>query len=211
MDQAVREAPRSGDGRRAGDADSAPSPGARDEARIGWLRAQLARLSKRLPLHRRLAGGAAHGVMSAAAALLAYVPTQALSLREGFWSAITAIAVVQTEFRATRTTARDQFTGAATGGLIGLGVLAAFGQDLLAYGLAVVLSLTACWIINVASAGRLAAITATIILLVPHRGTAQQMYGSRVIEVGWGVCVAIAVGWTAARLLKRGAKPTDAG
>ena len=175
---------------------------AREQARIGWLREQLARLRKRLPLRRRLVGGVAHGVMSAVAALVAYVPTEALNLREGFWSAITAIAVVQSEFRATRSTARDQFLGAATGGLIGLGALLAFGQGMGTYAAAVVLSLTACWVINVASAGRLAGITATIILIVPHQGTAQQMFGSRVLEVGWGVCVAIAVGWTATRLLR---------
>ncbi len=179
-----------------------PGEATRDEVRIGWLRQQLARLRKRLPLRRRLVGGTAHGLMSASAALIAYVPTQALNLREGFWSAITAIAVVQTEFRATRTMARDQFLGAATGGLIGLAVLSTVGQDLVAYAMAVILSLTACWLLNVASAGRLAGITATIILLVPHVGTAQQMFGSRLFEVGWGVTVAIAVGWVATRMMR---------
>jgi len=179
-----------------------PGEATLDEVRIGWLRQQLARLRKRLPLRRRLVGGTAHGLMSASAALIAYVPTQALNLREGFWSAITAIAVVQTEFRATRTMARDQFLGAATGGLIGLAVLSTVGQDLVAYAMAVILSLTACWLLNVASAGRLAGITATIILLVPHVGTAQQMFGSRLFEVGWGVTVAIAVGWVATRMMR---------
>jgi len=179
-----------------------PGEATRDEVRIGWLRQQLARLRKRLPLRRRLVGGTAHGLMSASAALIAYVPTQALNLREGFWSAITAIAVVQTEFRATRTMARDQFLGAATGGLIGLAVLGSVGQDLVAYAVAVILSLTACWLLNVASAGRLAGITATIILLVPHHGTAQQMFGSRLLEVGWGVSVAVAVGWVATRMMQ---------
>jgi uncharacterized membrane protein YccC len=179
-----------------------PGEATRDEVRIGWLRQQIGRLRKRMPLRRRLVGGAAHGLMSASAALIAYMPTQALNLREGFWSAITAIAVVQTEFRATRTMARDQFLGAATGGLIGLGVLSTVGQDLVAYAVAVILSLTACWLLNVASAGRLAGITATIILLVPHVGTAQQMFGSRLLEVGWGVTVAIAVGWVATRMMR---------
>jgi len=178
-----------------------PGDAAPEEARIGWLRQQISRLRKRLPLRRRFVGGAAHGLMSASAALIAYIPTQALSLREGFWSAITAIAVVQTEFRATRTMARDQFLGAATGGLIGLAVLGSVGQDLVAYALAVILSLTACWLLNVASAGRLAGITATIILLVPHYGTAQRMFGSRLLEVGWGVTVAVAVGWVSTRLM----------
>ena len=92
----------------------------RDTSRIRWLRDQVTRLRKRLPLRRRFSGGLAHGVMSAVAAITAYLPTQVLGLREGFWAAITAVAVAQTEFGATRSTARDQFTGAAIGGLIGL-------------------------------------------------------------------------------------------
>ncbi|MHC2021167.1 FUSC family protein [Methylobacterium sp. CM6247] len=143
-----------------------------------------------------------HGLLSAGAAVLAYLPTQALNQREGFWSAITAIAVLQTEFRATRKVGRDQLLGAATGGLIGLGIWLGLGQHLASYALAVILSLTACWLLNVASAARLAGITATIILLVPHDGTAQHIFGSRVMEVGWGVTVAIIVGWLATRLAR---------
>lgn len=176
--------------------------GTRDEARIDRLRERIARLRKGLPLQRRLIDGAAHGVMSAAAALLAYLPTQALNQREGFWAAITTIAVLQTDFRATRKVGRDQLLGAATGGVIGLGIWLGLGQHLAAYAIAVALSLTACWALNVASAARLAGITATIILLVPHESTAQRIFGSRVIEVGWGVVVAIGVGWLASRLIR---------
>ena len=172
----------------------------RDTGRIGWLRDQLLRLRKRLPLRRRFSRGLAHGLMSAAAAIIAYVPTQALGLREGFWSAITAVAVAQTEFGATRSTARDQFAGAAMGGGIGLGVYLSVGPSLATYALAVTLAILACWIVNVASACRLAGITATIILLVPHVGPVERMAGSRVLEVGWGVCVAIGIVWAVTRL-----------
>lgn len=176
--------------------------GGRDEARISRLGERIARLRKGLPLRRRLIDGLVHGLLSAGAAIIAYLPTQALNQREGFWSAITAIAVLQTEFRATRKVGRDQLLGAATGGLIGLGIWLGLGQHLAAYALAVILSLTACWLLNVASAARLAGITATIILLVPHDGTAQHIFGSRVMEVGWGVTVAIIVGWLATRLAR---------
>jgi len=138
--------------------------------------------------------------MSTVAALAAYLPTQALGLREGFWAAITAIAVVQTEFGATRTTARDQFVGAAIGGVIGVAVVLATGQHIASYGLAAGLSVLCAWLLNVATAARLAGITATIILLVPHPGTsAERMMLSRVVEVGWGVAVAIAVVWLVER------------
>src|SRR5580698_4500904 len=90
-------------------------------------------LRKTLPLLHRMAGGAHYGMISACAALIAYLPTRPLGLKEGFWSAMTAIAVVQTEFRATETTARDQFIGAAIGGVTALCAYVALGQHLVVY------------------------------------------------------------------------------
>lgn len=173
------------------------------EARLRRLRGRLASLAKQLPRRVRLREGLEHGVMSTVAALVAYLPTQALGLQEGFWAAITAIAVVQSEFGATRSMARDQFVGAAIGGLIGVVVILITGQHIASYALAVGLSVLVAWLLNVATAARLAGITATIILIVPHAGTAQRMMLSRVFEVGWGVCVAIAIVWLASRFDRR--------
>lgn len=178
------------------------STGHDETRRIRWLRARLADLRKGLPPRRRLREGIEHGIMATVAALAAYLPTQVLGLREGFWAAITAIAVVQTEYGATRTTARDQFVGAAIGGLIGVAVVLTTGQDLTSYALAVMLSIVAASLLNVASAARLAGITATIILLVPHVGSAEAMMLSRVVEVGWGVTVAILVVWLVERIAR---------
>jgi uncharacterized membrane protein YccC len=171
-----------------------------DRARLSDLNLSLASLRRALPLPRRLAAGAHHGAISACAALLAFLPAHAIGLKESFWSAITAISVAQTEFQATRTTARDQFMGAAVGGLTGLCTFFALGQSLIVYAVAVVLAMLACWAMNVASASRLAGITATIILLVPHVGSPLSMFVSRIVEVGWGVCVAVATVWVAGRL-----------
>jgi len=175
----------------------------RDRTRIGRLAAQLTRLQKRLPFGRRLTRGSAHGVMSAISAIIAYLPTQALGLNEGFWAAITALAVAQTEFGAARSVARDQFVGAALGGVIGLCIYLAAGPGLTSYMAAVLLSILTCWLVNVASAARLAGITATIILLVPHLGTPQRMLLSRVFEVGWGICAAIGTVWVVTRINSR--------
>jgi uncharacterized membrane protein YccC len=184
-----------------------------EQSRITDLSENLASLRKALPVAHRLAGGAHHGMISALAAIIAYVPTQALGLREGFWSAITAIGVVQTEFHATQTTARDQFFGAAMGGVTGLCALLAFGEHLLVYAAAVVVSMAACWAANLASASRLAGITATIIVLVPHAGPPWGMFESRIVEVGWGVSVAVGIVWLAARFplryLQRKRKPNS--
>ncbi len=163
------------------------------------LNIRLVALRRTTPFVRRVAAGAHLGILSACAALMAYLPARAVGLSESFWSAITAIAVVQTEFRATQSTGRDQFVGAAIGGLSGICALLAFGHDLVAYSIAVVLSVVVCWALNMGSASRLAGITATIILLVPHAGSAEQMLIARVSEVGWGVCAGVATVWLAAR------------
>jgi uncharacterized membrane protein YgaE (UPF0421/DUF939 family) len=169
-------------------------------AQVSDLNASVANLRSALPLLYRVAAGAHHGMISACAALLAYLPAHAIGLKESFWSAITAISVSQTEFRAAQTTARDQFIGAAVGGLTGLCMFLALGDSVIVYALAVVLAMLVCAVLNVGSASRLAGITATIILLVPRTGSPVGMFVARLSEVGWGVCVAVAIVWLAARL-----------
>lgn len=166
-------------------------------------RANAANAPGRLPWRARLAGGLSQGLTSATAALLAYLPARALGLQEGFWGAITAIAVVQTEFGATRSSGRDQFAGAAVGGLIGAAVVSWTGQSLAGYALAIVTSMSFCWLLNIATAARLAGITSTIIALVPHHGSIERMMLSRVAEVGWGVTVALSVVWMVNRATRR--------
>jgi len=167
--------------------------------KVRALSLRLIALRRGTPLRQRLIIGGHQGTLSTCAALVAYLPSHALGLTQSFWSAVTAIAVVQTEFRATESTARDQFLGAAIGGITGVGASLAFGQALFAYSLAVVFAMVVCWVLNISSASRLAGTTATIILLVPHSGTAGHMFLTRITEVGWGVCSAIGAVWLAAR------------
>ena len=162
--------------------------------------ARLAVWCTTLPAGARIIGGVTQGLMSAAAAIIAYLPTQPLGLREGFWASITSIAVVQTEASAVRSSARDQFAGAAIGGTIGAVVGSLTGQHLYAYALAIVLAMLLCWLCKIASAARLAGSTVTILLLVPHQGTVGWMMLSRLAEVAWGVTVAIAVVWVVNRV-----------
>jgi uncharacterized membrane protein YgaE (UPF0421/DUF939 family) len=162
---------------------------------MNWV-GRLAILSATQPARQRLVGGAAQGLMSAAAAILAYLPTKPLGLQEGFWGSITAIAVVQGQLSATQASARDQVIGAAIGSIVGATVVVMAGaQHLAAYALAIVMCMAVCWLLNVPSAARLGGSTVTIIALVPHHSTIAWMMLSRVSEVGWGVAVGIATVW----------------
>ena len=149
---------------------------------------------------RRLAGGCRQAIITVVAAFAAYLPTHLVGLHQGFWSAITAISVAQAEFRDTQSTARKQCMGAAIGGIVGLGLTLGFGDHLPVYAAAVLLSVIMSWVLNVSDAAQLAGITATIILLVPHNGSPELMLVSRITEVGWGVCVGIAVVWVEDRI-----------
>jgi uncharacterized membrane protein YgaE (UPF0421/DUF939 family) len=140
------------------------------------------------------------GFMSACAALLAYLPAKPLGLQEGFWASITAIAVVQNELGATQSSARDQFAGAAIGGLTSAVIVSLAGQSLAVYALCVVISMLVCWLFNVSSAARLAGSTATIIALVPHQGSVEWMMASRIAEVGWGLTVGLGIVWLVNRV-----------
>lgn len=164
--------------------------------------ARLQRLSSRLPTRAKIVGGLAQGSMSATAAILAYLPAKPLGLQEGFWGSITAIAVVQGELGATKTSARDQFAGAAIGGTVSAALVSWVGQSLPVYALAVIVSMSVCWIFNVSSAARLSGSTATIIALVPHHGIVEWMMLSRIAEVGWGLTVGVGVVWIVNRIEK---------
>ena len=143
----------------------------------------------------RLALGSRLALISVIAAFAAYLPTHLIGLHQGFWSAITAIAVAQARFRDTASTARKQFVGAAIGGTIGFVLLLGLGDHLLVYAAAVVVSILLCWALNIADCSQLAAITATIILLVPLSASPEVTFLSRVSEVGWGVCVGLSIVW----------------
>ena len=169
--------------------------------------------SGRLPsaLRARLLGGSEQAVMAAAAALLAYGPPAFFRLPESFWAAITAIAVVQNRFSATRSTARDQAAGAALGGCVGLAADIAFGDNLAVYAAAVALAIVAAWLLNAPTAARLAGTTTTIILLVPHAGTSpERIMLARVGEVAWGVTAALGVVAAGAWVIARVAGPPSA-
>ncbi len=157
----------------------------------------------------RLSLGLRQAAISVVAAFLAYIPAHLIGLTQAFWSAITAIAVAQARFLDTKSTARKQFAGAAIGGVVGLGLILAFGDHLVVYAAAVVLSIIACWLLTVDDASQLAGITATIILLVPHTGTPERMLAARLSEVTWGVCVGIAVVWVEERLFPMRAEENE--
>jgi len=144
---------------------------------------------------QRFVEGLWHGGMTAVAALLAYIPARLFEIHEGFWGVITAVTVVQSDFGKVGAIARDQLVGAGIGGSIAvIGVLIS-RQSEVTYAAVLLLSILTCWLLNVPSACRVAAITATIVLLIPGLGTPEVLFLTRISEILWGIIVAVAVLW----------------
>ena len=149
---------------------------------------------------RRAWNGARRGALLTLAAYLAYAPTHALGLRQGFWSAITAIAVLQTELSMVTNVARNQALGGLVGGGVALCMVLIYGDALPAYLATILIAALLCNLFNIDSAAQLSGITATIVMLVPHTGSAYLFLASRLGEVFWGICVGAGLAWLTAKL-----------
>lgn len=161
--------------------------------RLAALADEVLRLRTALPRRERLLAGFAHALRAVLAASLGYWIALALGLEQGYWAAITAISVSQSSYAEVRTSSRDQFTGAMIGGLVGLAAASLGHEHYLAYVLAVVVGMLACWLLNLGAAGRISGVTSTIILLVPHEGAFWQFALFRLGEVTLGAIAALLV------------------
>lgn len=154
-------------------------------------------LVKSLPLRERVVEGCLVALQAVCGACLAYGLSIALHTQQPFWAAITAIAVTQHTYADTRNLSRDQFIGAMAGGLFGFvgALLGAGAHELLGYATTVAAVIVACWCVNVGSAARLGAITATIVLLVPMQGPLWDVPLFRLIQVVIGTLSTLVVSW----------------
>ncbi|MBO7781443.1 FUSC family protein [Burkholderia pseudomallei] len=160
-------------------------------------------LFKGLSLRERLLQGVLMAVQAASGACLAYGIGRALHTEQAVWAAITAIAVTQHNYADTINLSRDQFIGAMVGGLIGFAGAATGAGHFIAYAITIVTAIICCWCLNVGSAARLGAITATIVLLFPGEGPLWDIPLVRLGEVTLGTACAMAVGWTMSRIERR--------
>ena len=167
------------------------------------IAAEAAQLRRALSRRDRLLAGLSHALRAALAATLGYYGALALGLEQGFWAAITAISVTQNNYAEVRNSSRDQFIGAAIGGLVGMTAATPAPGHFLPYILALLVGMTLCWMLDLGAAGRIAGVTTTIIMLVPHHGTFWQFALFRLGEVMLGAVSALLVTWLGNRLERR--------
>ena len=133
-----------------------------------------------------------HATRTALAAALCWWIALRFGLRDGYWGAISAIIVLQSNFGATITASRDRILGTLIGAAFGFG-FSLFGVLPWNYILAVLSAFIVCGLLGLRNSSRLAGVTISIVMLVQRTGSYWLLALHRVGEVFLGIVVAIAV------------------
>jgi uncharacterized membrane protein YgaE (UPF0421/DUF939 family) len=153
---------------------------------------------------RTLVAAASHqAVLTAVAAWISFSSSSLIGLREGYWAAISSIVVAQSEWEQTQVSGRDRFIGTAIGALLALPCALYWQDRTWIFALAVGLSVFICWLTNLNGAGRLAAVTVAVIVLIPRAESAWRVALFRFLEVSWGIAVTLLLSLFVERIRQR--------
>jgi uncharacterized membrane protein YccC len=133
-----------------------------------------------------------HAARTALAAALCWWIALRFGLRDGYWGAISAIIVLQSNFGATITASRDRILGTLIGAAFGFG-FSLFGVLPWNFILAVLSAFIVCGLLGLRNSSRLAGVTICIVMLVQRTDSHWLLALHRVGEVFLGIVVAIAV------------------
>jgi uncharacterized membrane protein YccC len=133
-----------------------------------------------------------HAAKTALAAALCWWIAMFFGLHEGYWGAISAIIVLQSNFGSTISASRDRIFGTVIGALFGF-LFAEFGSLPWNYILAVLAAVIVCGVLGLRNSSRLAGVTITIVMLVEKGGSHWTIALDRVGQVLMGIVVALAI------------------
>jgi len=139
--------------------------------------------------HRRLL---IHAAKTALAAGLCWWLALHFGLHDGYWGAISAIIVLQSNFGSTITASRDRLLGTLIGAVFGFS-FSLFGSLPWNYVLALVAAVTLCGLLGFRSSSRLAGVTITIVMLVQNASSHWTVALDRVSQVFLGIVIALLV------------------
>lgn len=136
---------------------------------------------------------AKQSVKTAIAGLIALYITRLFHLPDGYWAAISALIVMQSNVGATLSAARTRLAGTAVGALIAWAFVSLWGSNTLAFATAVAIAFYVCTLLGLAESQRLATVTVAIIMLVARTSPAWVIALHRFAEVALGIVVAVLV------------------
>jgi uncharacterized membrane protein YccC len=139
------------------------------------------------------------GVKTAIAAGICLAIVRVFGFSQGYWACVSSIVVMQSETAATMTVSRDRLVGTALGALVGWGAATIWHGHLMVYAVAVLICMWVPEMVGLKSAGRMAGVAATIVLLVPSTAPHWAIARDRFLEVSLGIVVGLVVShalWT---------------
>jgi uncharacterized membrane protein YccC len=136
--------------------------------------------------HRRLL---IHAARTALAAALCWWLAVSFGFNDGYWGAITAIIVSQSNFGATITASRDRLLGTLLGAVLGFS-FSLVGTLPWNFIFAVITALVVCGLTGMRSSSRLAGVTICVVMLV-RSGSHWTLALHRVFEVFLGIVIAV--------------------
>jgi len=129
---------------------------------------------------------------TALAATVSWWLMMSLGLHDGYWGAISAIIVLQSNFGATVSASRDRLLGTLIGAVFGF-AFSLVGTLPWNFAFAVLTAVIACGLLGLRSSSRLAGVTIAIIMLVQVKASYWMLPLHRVAEVFMGIVVSIVV------------------
>src|SRR6202522_3378716 len=116
-----------------------------------------------------------------------------LHMPQPYWAAISAMIVMQINLGAAAKQSWIRFAATALGAAVSIPFMAVPGQRLLVFGVAVFVTVVLCTILHLEDGKRLAAVTISIIMLVPNIGRPWVPALNRFLEVSFGILIALVV------------------
>src|SRR5271156_3638494 len=132
-------------------------------------------------------------IKTALAGCLAMYLASLLRMPQPYWAAISAMIVMQTSLGAAIKQSWIRLAATAVGAAVSIPFMAFAGQNLLAFGVAVFVTIVLCTILHLADGLRLAAVTIAIIMLVPNTGRPWVPALNRFLEASFGIFIALLV------------------
>jgi uncharacterized membrane protein YccC len=132
------------------------------------------------------------GVKTALAASLCLWISEWFGLQQGYWAAITAIIVMQSNVGSTARASRDRLVGTAVGAILGW-VASPWGGYPAAFALTVLAGALICALLRLRNSARLAGVTICIVMLANTAGSNWRIAVDRFLEVSLGILVAVGV------------------
>ncbi len=131
-------------------------------------------------------------VRTTLAAVAAMLLARLLQLPEYYWAPISAIVVVQSTIPP-HELAWQRFVGTALGAVLAAALATFFPSNALVYAAGIFLCGLLAWLLRIGGAYRFAAITLSIVVLIPHIRGPWIVAWHRFLEVSLGIAVALVV------------------